>query len=156
MKFKIGDIVCIKSMSDIGKIIDSKGCVGGLPFRVAMNNYCSSRMTIDQIDDINGYYRMKEDPWHFYNDEMIEGLVEPIDCKKCGLTYMSTRCLFMDNCPHNKQKNIMEEETKIGTALNPIEPKSNTNCLTQESIDKLMEDEILIERVDDSGLPFNE
>jgi hypothetical protein len=78
MKYKIGNTVCIKSISDIGRIIDSKGCVGGLPFKVAMNNYCSSRMTIDQIDDINGYYRMKEDPWHFYNDEMIERLVEDL------------------------------------------------------------------------------
>ena len=78
MKYKIGNTVCIKSMSDIGRIIDSKGCVGGLPFKVAMNNYCSSRMTIDQIDDISGYYRMKEDPWNFYNDEMIERLVEDL------------------------------------------------------------------------------
>lgn len=79
MKYKVGNTVCIKSMSDIDRIIDSKGCVGGLPFKVAMNNYCSSKMTIDQIDDINGYYRMKEDPWHFYNDEMIEGLAEESD-----------------------------------------------------------------------------
>lgn len=26
------------------------------------------------------------------------------DCKKCSLTRNSTRCLFMDYCPHNKQK----------------------------------------------------
>ena len=40
-------------------------------------------MTIDQIDDISKWYRMKEDPWNCYTDEMIEGLVEeetkPID-----------------------------------------------------------------------------
>ena len=33
-------------------------------------------MTIDQIDDISKWYRMKEDPWNCYTDEMIEGLVE--------------------------------------------------------------------------------
>ena len=33
-------------------------------------------MTIDQIDDISKWYRMKEDPWKCYTDEMIEGLVE--------------------------------------------------------------------------------
>lgn len=33
---------------------------------------------------------------------------ETNDCEKCGLTRNSTRCLFMDNCPHNKQKNIIE------------------------------------------------
>jgi hypothetical protein len=44
------------------------------------------------------------------HDEMIEGLVEDKNnaCQKCGLTRNSTRCLFMDNCPHNKQKNIIE------------------------------------------------
>ena len=67
-------------------------------------------MTIYQIDDISKWYRMKEDPCNCYTDEMIEGLVEEEnnDCKKCGLTRMSTRCLFMDNCPHNKQRNIIE------------------------------------------------
>ena len=33
-------------------------------------------MTIDQIDDISKWYRIKEDPWNCYTDEMIEGLVE--------------------------------------------------------------------------------
>ena len=30
----------------------------------------------------------------------------------------------------------VEEETKFGTALNPLEIKSNANCLTQEKVDK--------------------
>ena len=33
-------------------------------------------MTIDQIDDISKWYRMKEDPWNCYTDEMIEGLAK--------------------------------------------------------------------------------
>ena len=33
-------------------------------------------MTIDQIDDISKWYRMREDPWSYYTDEMIEGLAE--------------------------------------------------------------------------------
>ena len=32
---------------------------------------------------------------------------------------------------------LVEEETKVGTALNPIEPKSNANCLTQERVDEM-------------------
>lgn len=76
MKYKVGDTVCIKSMFDIGTIIDSKGKVGNLPFKVAMNNYCCSRLTIEEVDNINGTYKMKEDPWHLYNDDMIERLVE--------------------------------------------------------------------------------
>ena len=47
-------------------------------------------------------------------------------------------------------------ETKVGTALNPVELKSNANCLTREMIEGLVEEETLIERVDDNGLPFNE
>lgn len=72
MKYKVGDIVCIKSMFEIGIIIDSKGKVGNLPFKVAMNNYCCSRLTIEEVDDVNKTYKMKEDPWHLYNDDMIE------------------------------------------------------------------------------------
>lgn len=33
-------------------------------------------MTIDQIDDISKWYTMKEDPWNYYTDEMIEGFAE--------------------------------------------------------------------------------
>ena len=76
MKYKVGDIVCIKSMFDIGTIIDSKGKVGNLPFKVAMNNYCCSRLTIEEVDNINETYKMKEDPWHLYNDDMIERKVD--------------------------------------------------------------------------------
>jgi ribosomal protein S18 acetylase RimI-like enzyme len=32
---------------------------------------------------------------------------------------------------------LVEEETKFGTASNPIEPKSNANCLTLERVDAL-------------------
>ena len=76
MKYKVGDIVCIKSMFDIGTIIDSTGKVGNLPFKVAMNNYCCSRLTIEEVDNVNGTYKMKEDPWHLYNDDMIERKVD--------------------------------------------------------------------------------
>ena len=76
MKYKVGDTVCIKSMFDIGTIIDSKGKVGNLPFKVAMNNYCCSRLTIKEVDNINETYKMKEDPWHLYNDDMIERKVD--------------------------------------------------------------------------------
>lgn len=78
MKYKVGDIVCIKSMFDIGTIIDSMGKVGNLPFKVAMNDYCCSRMTIKEVDNINETYKMKEDPWHLYNDDMIERKVDKV------------------------------------------------------------------------------
>ena len=46
-------------------------------------------------------YFNSQDEWKIVGEE-------PIDCKKCGLTRMSTRCLFMDNCPHNQPKNTIE------------------------------------------------
>ena len=42
--------------------------------KVTLTN--GNTMTIDQIDDISKWYRMREDPWNCYTDEMIEGLVE--------------------------------------------------------------------------------
>lgn len=42
--------------------------------KVTLTN--GNTMTIDQIDDISKWYRMREDPWNYYTDEMIEGLVE--------------------------------------------------------------------------------
>jgi hypothetical protein len=44
-----------------------------------MFNHCGLTLTIDQIDDILGVYRMKEDPWHLYNDDMISHLYEEKD-----------------------------------------------------------------------------
>lgn len=32
---------------------------------------------------------------------------------------------------------LVEKETKFGTASNPVEPKSNANCLTRERVDEL-------------------
>ena len=156
MKYKTGDRVKIKSLDWYNENKDKYGIVYiNHDFIFYASKYCGKVLTISKVLD-NSYLVKEDNEDYYWTDEMIEGLVEPIDCKKCGLIYMSTRCLFMDNCPHNKQKNIMEEKTKVGTALNPIEPKSNANCITQESIDELVKDEILIERVDDSGLPFNE
>ena len=39
--------------------------------------------------------------------------------------------------PYDIVKELGEEETKFGTASNPIEPKSNANCLTQERVDEI-------------------
>ena len=147
LKYKVGDKVRIKSLDWYN---ENKNHCGEIPlfkpsglFVPDMSRYCNNIMTIKDIC-YGTCYRMKEDFWNYnWTDEMIEGLAEEEnnDCKKCGLTRNSTRCLFMDNCPHNKQKNIMEEETKVGTALNPIELKSNANCLTREMIEEFTEEE---------------
>ena len=145
MKRNIGDRVRIKSLDWYNMHCDDAGNVdcGCEIFEKDMKSYLGKVFTIHRIVD-NSKYEMEEAfDFFLFTDEMIEGLVEEEnnDCKKCGLTRNSTRCLFMDNCPHNKQKNIMEEETKVGTALNPIELKSNANCLTREMIEEFTEEE---------------
>ena len=137
MRYNVGDKVRIKSLDWYNENKDEYGYIdcGSRAFFTKMSNWCGKIATIKEICKTNCYHLEEYD--FDWTDEMIEGLVEPIDCKKCGLTRMSTRCLFMDNCPHNKQKNIMEEETKVGTALNPIELKSNANCLTRERVDEM-------------------
>ena len=79
MRFKIGDVVFIKTRTEICNIIDSNDCIGDCHFTNDMFNHCESTLTIDQIDDIQGVYRMKEDPWHLYNDDMISHLYEEKD-----------------------------------------------------------------------------
>lgn len=79
MRFKIGDVVFIKTRTEICNIMDSNDCIGDCHFANDMFNHCGSTLTIDQIDDIQGLYRMKEDPWHLYNDDMISHLYEEKD-----------------------------------------------------------------------------
>lgn len=79
MRFKIGDVVFIKTRTEICNIMDSNDSIGDCHFANDMFNHCGSTLTIDQIDDIQGVYRMKEDPWHLYNDDMISHLYEDKD-----------------------------------------------------------------------------
>lgn len=79
MRFKIGDVVFIKTRTEICNIMDTNDCIGDCHFANDMFNHCGSTLTIDQIDDIQGLYRMKEDPWHLYNDDMISHLYEEKD-----------------------------------------------------------------------------
>ena len=76
--------------------------------------YGSEICTITKILESQGKfkYRIQSDTWFdiVNENEITEGLVEEETnyCEKCGLTRNSIRCLFMDNCPHNKKKNIIE------------------------------------------------
>ena len=79
MRFKIGDVVFLKTRTEICNIMDSNDCIGDCHFANDMFNHCGLTLTIDQIDDIQGLYRMKEDPWHLYNDDMISHLYEEKD-----------------------------------------------------------------------------
>ena len=108
LKYKIGDRVRIKSIDWYNENKDEGGYIncGSRAFFTKMSDWCGKIVTIKEICKTNCYHLEEYD--FDWTDEMIEGLMESIDCKKCGLTRMSTRCLFMDNCPHNKQKTIIE------------------------------------------------
>ena len=113
MKYNVGDKVRIKSYDWYNENINEIDEIlcGITVFIPDMVQYVSDIVTISQVFPNLGIYHIKEDSGMYnWTDEMIEGLVEEEnnDCKKCGLTRMSTRCLFMDNCPHNKQRNIIE------------------------------------------------
>ena len=103
MKYKWKDKVMIKSKKElecISEVTDDMLKNGGAIMTIAC-----------LVEDADGYIMKEDGDFHFlWSDEMIEGLVEEKtnDCEKCGLTRNSIRCLFMDNCPHNKQKNIIE------------------------------------------------
>lgn len=117
LKYKVGDYVRIKSLDWYNKNKDNYGAIyagNGFCFWKNMTRHCGEIMKIttvkvDPEDSNKGFYFMEnsEEKW---TDGMIECLVEEEtnDCEKCGLTRNSTRCLFMDNCPHNKHKNIIE------------------------------------------------
>ena len=110
MKYKVGDKVRIKSIDWYNENKDEYGYIdcGSRAFFTKMSDWCGKIVTIKEICKTNCYHL--EEYGFDWTDEMIEGLVEEEnnDCEKCGLTRMSTRCLFMDNCPHNKQRNIIE------------------------------------------------
>lgn len=113
MKYKVGDKVRIKSLDWYYANRDEADTVecGNAYFVPAMVEHCDKIVTISSILSNIKFYHIKEDGGIFnWSDEMIEGLVEEKDndCEKCSLTRNSTRCLFMNNCPHNKQKNIIE------------------------------------------------
>jgi hypothetical protein len=77
-----------------------------------------------------GYHTFIEKMSKFCGQTMIV-------CKRTSIGVMT----MADN-PHywtdEMIEGLVEEETKFGTASNPIEIKSNANCLTQESIDKMV------------------
>ena len=161
MKYKVGDKVLIKSLDWYNMHCDDAGNVdcGCEIFEKEMKPYLGKVFTIHRIVD-NSKYEMEEAfDFFLFTDEMIEGLAKEETKPKFKegdritngtatltiLTLASDRYIVEDNfrgCGtlyFNSQDGwkIVEEETKFGTASNPIEIKSNANCFIQERVDTI-------------------
>ena len=109
MKYKLGDRVRIKSLDWYN---ENKNEYGNVEFSThvfvpRMSKYCGMIVTIEDI------FEDTDGNVAYYMDGIDwDWTDEMIECK-------------------------VEKETKFGTASNPIEPKSNSNCLTLERVDEI-------------------
>lgn len=162
MKYKEGDKVRIKSKEWYNNNKDKYGNVHLTGEYVWMfterdSRFCDKVVTIF-FKGTTSYAIVEDNCEGFWTDEMIEGLVEEETPKfkigdkitngKTHLTILkitSDKYLVEDNLGEcgilyfNTQDDwkLMENGTKFGTASNPIESKSNANCLTRERVDEL-------------------
>ena len=98
------------------------------------SKFCGKTFEIAEV--FSNCYKVKELSAKTFDwtDEMIEGLYQRIG--------EGTRSFAEGQQSHTKPsselyKEYMEEKTKLGTASNPVEPKSNANCITRERVDEL-------------------
>ena len=109
MKYSVGDRVKIKSLDWYNENKDEDGNIE-LPTHIfisEMSQFCGKVVTIEDV------FEGVDDNEVYYMEEI-----------DCGWT-------------DEMIEGLVEEESKSGSALNPIEPKSNANCLTRERVDAL-------------------
>ena len=108
MKYKVGDKVRIKSLDWYNENKDIYGMVNCPPY-VFYAIMCHHCGTICTINIVDNFDKKYKMKEDGCNFDWTDEMIE----------------------------GLMEEETKVGTALNPIELKSNANCLTRERVDEL-------------------
>ena len=118
MKYKVGDRVRIKSLDWYNKNKDKNGNIV-FSSKVPHFALCVNVRTVFTKDMVKycGKVVTIENVWTA-NYSIVEG---------------THRDYFTDEMIEG----LVEERTKFGTAANPIEPKSNANCLTRERVDEL-------------------
>ena len=112
MRYKVGDKVRIKSFDWYNENKDNYGAIyagNGFGFWKNMARHCGEIMKITIVK------------------------VDPEDSNK-GYYFMENS---EERWTDEMIEGLVEEETKFGTASNPLEPKSNANCLTRERVDRL-------------------
>lgn len=138
---------------------------GDFSFTKEDAHFCGQVVTIEH--EGKGYYLIVEDDrGYFWIDEMIEGpstskynegdfvgvydyetdvRIEEVRWDGSSYSYKvylagKEEWLYDDDITYKENKVIeefMEEKTKVSTASNPIDPKSNANCLIQKKIDEI-------------------
>ena len=108
MKYKVGDKVRIRSKEWYDKHKDANGEIRGAFFDKDRAKLCG---TIQKIT----------------NGGFVYGSGGIIYSVEDAYEFIGEEAI----------EGLVEEETKFGTALNPLEPKSNANCLTRERVDEM-------------------
>lgn len=111
-KYKVGDRVKIKSLDWYNKNKDNCGCVyagNGFGFWKDMTKHCGKIMKIASVK------------------------IDPEDSNK-GYYFMENN---KDKWTDEMIEGLVEDESKFGTASNPIEIKLNINCFTQDRVGEL-------------------
>lgn len=161
LKYKVGDRVLIKDIDWYNKNKDEDGDVscGEYDFVEGMHKFCSETLTISE--DVGDGYLMLED-YHGYvwTDEMFECKVEKetkpkfkvgdkikhkCDKNNTVITITGSKDDYYYIQYYNNKKNEYQNEAILFTDQDKY-----------EMIEGLVEEETLIEKVDDNGLPFNE
>ena len=109
MKYKVGDRVRIKSLDWYNENKDEEGDVRTAFFNEARSKYCGQVVTIDG-----------EGVQLQFSGMIVYSIQE-------GSEWIGEESI----------EGIVEDETKFGTVSNPIEIKSNANCLTRERVNEL-------------------
>ena len=155
MKYKPLDKVRIKSLDWYNENKDEDGNIplventnSKYNFTKRMRGLCGKVMTISSANSY--YYDMVEDNGeYFWADEMIEGLVKeetkPEPKFKVGDRVITNKGYIgkFEGWVSDYQVRVLFEESGCNVVIHPKDLK-------------LMEEETLIERFDDNGLPFNE
>lgn len=111
LKYKVGDRVRIKDLTWYDKNKSKRDTISfpyevEIVFTLKMSSLCGQIVTISKAGYTNGI--------GFYRIR-----------EDCGMHRWTDEMI----------EGLVEEEPKFGTALNPLEIKSNANCLTQEKTD---------------------
>ena len=115
LKYKVGDKVRIKSLEWYNQMLSIPSKIVG-----------------------KGDFVSIECGLHIFTKEMCKFCGRVMTIQEIGIDfYLMEEDMLGYEFTDEMIEGLVEEETKFGTSSNPIEPKSNANCLTQERVNEL-------------------